>query len=683
MEVCRKAIKGQGTMATKTWNGSDGLFSLDGNWTPQAAPASGDIASIGAGTVTATGALPGSLVIALSSSNASSPVLLLSGATLAASSQLSLIAGGTNATLRIRGAVNNQGTITASGTSPGVAFFEIDDALDGGATKFVNAGSIQVSDASFQVVTAGQNVADQLENDGLISIRSPGQTPQLAYVAANLTGTGTVLLGGGVTFEAVRAVSAGQTFVFERSIGGATTLRMDAGRLFEGAISGFTSSDTIQLVSSRWDQAAYVSTNASSGVLNLALGGTIVKSISFKGSYTTDSFKLQETTPAGNSQASTTVVVNDPLFDTAYYLSQNPDVAAAGVDPYQQFMTLGWKQGRNPNSLFDVSYYRSQNADVAAAALNPLSHFEQYGWKDGRQPSLLFSDSKYLAANPDVKAASLDPLRHYEQYGKAEGRATFLTGSTTTADTLIDTAFYDKQLGATLIPAGAAGQQQAAWSYDTSGWRQGLNPDAFFDSKYYLAHNPDVKAAGVDPLKHFEQYGWREGRDPSLLFSDGKYLAANPDVKKAALDPLLHYIQYGQKEGRITFLTGNTAMADPLVNAAYYDKQLGATLVPAGVAAQQQAASSYDTTGWRQGLNPDAFFDTKYYLSHNPDVAAAKLNPVKHYEQYGWHEGRNPSALFSTAKYLAAYSDVRAAKLDPLEHFLTYGQAEGRTAFAV
>ena len=167
------------------------------------------------------------------------------------------------------------------------------------------------------------------------------------------------------------------------------------------------------------------------------------------------------------------------------------------------------------------------------------------------------------------------------------------------------------------------------------------------------------------------------------MFSTSKYLAANPDVRGAGAQPLLHYTQYGQYEGRPAFLAGPTAAADPLVDPAFYDRQLGATLIPAGPAAQLQAAASYDATGWRQRLNPDAFFDTNYYLGHYPDVAAAQINPVKHYEQYGWREGRNPSAQFSVAKYLAAYPDVRAANLDPLQHFLSYGQSEGRMAFAV
>ena len=666
-------------MATVTWNGSDGAFAAGGNWTLRAAPASGDVAVVTAGTVMASGPLPSSLTINLNASNSSSPVLILSGATLDAASQLNMSAAGANATLRLRGTVSNAGAITVAGSS-GAALLQIDDAPGGGATNFVNTGLIQVTDTNLQIATAGSNAADQLENDGVISIRSSGPASLLAYVAANLVGAGTVALAGSVTFEAAQAVGAGQNFVLGR--GGNTTLRIDNGALFAAAVSGFAASDAIRLVSARWDTAAYASTSASSGVLTLSLGGAVAQSIRFGGAYTINSFRLQETTPPGSSQASTVIAIDDPLFSSAYYLANNPDVAAAGVDPYQHFMFHGGSEGRNPDPLFDAAYYLSQNPDVAAAGANPLVHFEQYGAREGRDPSLLFSLAKYLTANPDVKAAGIDPLLHYLQYGQNEGRAAFLTGGAATADALVSPAFYDRQLGATIIPTGLAGQQQAAWSYGASGWQRGLNPDASFDTDYYLTQNPDVRAAGLDPLTHFEQYGWREGRDPSLLFSTAKYLAAYPDIQAAGLDPLQQYLQSGQGAGRIAFLSGGAAAGDPLVDATYYDRQLGATLIPTGIAAQQQAAAAYDLSGWRQRLNPDAFFDTNYYLSHNPDVAAAHVDPVKHYEQYGWREGRDPSKQFSTSKYLATYSDVRAAGLDPLAHFLVYGQAEGRVAIA-
>jgi hypothetical protein len=219
--------------------------------------------------------------------------------------------------------------------------------------------------------------------------------------------------------------------------------------------------------------------------------------------------------------------------------------------------------------------------------------------------------------------------------------------------------------------------------FEQFGGKEGRAPDAWFDPSYYLAQNPDVRASGVNPLLQFEQVGWKQSRDPSLSFSLSQYLATYKDVARAKIDPLVHYVSNGQAEHRLTFLTGGAAASDPLINASYYDRQLGAKLLPTDTAAARQAAWAYHNGGWQAGLNPDAWFDTKYYLNHNPDVAAAHVDPLIHFETIGWKQGRNPSAAFSTAKYLDAYPDVRRAGMDPLVHYVSFGQAEGRTAFAV
>ena len=46
------------------------------------------------------------------------------------------------------------------------------------------------------------------------------------------------------------------------------------------------------------------------------------------------------------------------------------------------------------------------------------------------------------------------------------------------------------------------------------------------------------------------QFGWLEGRDPSVGFDTTAYLAANPDVAAAQVDPLAHFLQFGIHEGR-------------------------------------------------------------------------------------------------------------------------------------
>ena len=263
-------------------------------------------------------------------------------------------------------------------------------------------------------------------------------------------------------------------------------------------------------------------------------------------------------------------------------------------------IAAGWTEGRNPSAYFDTKYYLTQNPDVAAAGIHPLTHFENQGFLEGRNPSAAFDTNDYWAANPDIKALRFEPLLHYVLAGQEEGGAEYA------------------------VPT-----------------------DLLFDATYYYANNADVKAAGLDPLLHFEYNGFREGRDPSLAFSDSKYLAANPGVASSGVNPLVQFIQTGQFIGQVAFLVGGSATADPLVDPAFYDKQLGATIIPGGLAGQQQAAASYNTTGWKAGLNPDAFFDTNYYLSHNPDIAAAHIDPLTHYLQAWQYEGgtRHPYAV--------------------------------------
>ncbi|MBW9140046.1 hypothetical protein JNB70_25380, partial [Rhizobium pusense] len=72
-----------------------------------------------------------------------------------------------------------------------------------------------------------------------------------------------------------------------------------------------------------------------------------------------------------------------------------------------------------------------------------------------------------------------------------------------------------------------------------------------FDGSFYLANNPDVREAGIDPLRHYLVHGWREKRDPSPTFSTARYLSENPDVEQAQLNPLVHYLRFGRREGRV------------------------------------------------------------------------------------------------------------------------------------
>jgi len=188
------------------------------------------------------------------------------------------------------------------------------------------------------------------------------------------------------------------------------------------------------------------------------------------------------------------------------------------------------------------------------------------------------------------------------------------------------------KVASSLAITDAAGNTAEATGEVAAFVRADENP--FVDDLYYLLHNPDVAASGMDPDEHYAQFGWKEGRDPSAVFSTVAYLSANRDVAEAGLNPLEHFLQYGEKEGR----------------------------------------------------DPSAGFDVQAYLDDNPDVAEVGMGAMEHYLLYGRDEGRAAYAEetqtmvtgFDADYYLAANPDVEASGMDALQHFLQYGLFEGR-----
>lgn len=71
-------------------------------------------------------------------------------------------------------------------------------------------------------------------------------------------------------------------------------------------------------------------------------------------------------------------------FDTDFYLTNYPDIAAAGVDPLEHYMLTGWLENRDPNISFSTKYYVDNNPDVIAAGVNPFFHFLAAGEAEGR-----------------------------------------------------------------------------------------------------------------------------------------------------------------------------------------------------------------------------------------------------------------------------------------------------------
>jgi glycosyltransferase involved in cell wall biosynthesis len=114
------------------------------------------------------------------------------------------------------------------------------------------------------------------------------------------------------------------------------------------------------------------------------------------------------------------VGIPSTLFDAAWYRQQYPEVVAH-PNPLVHYLRRGWFEGFNPNPYFDSGWYLSVNPDVAAAGINPLIHFVRYGAREGRDPSLRFDIYYYCRQYPQIAASGVNPLEHFLSIGLPEG----------------------------------------------------------------------------------------------------------------------------------------------------------------------------------------------------------------------------------------------------------------------
>lgn len=140
------------------------------------------------------------------------------------------------------------------------------------------------------------------------------------------------------------------------------------------------------------------------------------------------------------------------------------------------------------------------------------------------------------------------PPQGYTEYGSLGGYQ--VSGSYSAAPSFTPADFDRNAWYLRTYPDVAAARLDPVLHYDRYGWKEGRDPQVLFDTDWYLQRNPDVAKAGVNPYRHFLDHGWKEGRDPSPLFDTSDYLGANPDVAAARMNPLLHFEQYGYAEGR-------------------------------------------------------------------------------------------------------------------------------------
>ena len=68
-----------------------------------------------------------------------------------------------------------------------------------------------------------------------------------------------------------------------------------------------------------------------------------------------------------------------PLFDRAFYLRRNPDVASAGMNPVMHYIEHGARALLDPSPSFSTRAYLTEHPELVDAGINPLYHFQRSG----------------------------------------------------------------------------------------------------------------------------------------------------------------------------------------------------------------------------------------------------------------------------------------------------------------
>ncbi|WP_167958659.1 glycosyltransferase [Anaerosporobacter faecicola] len=206
-------------------------------------------------------------------------------------------------------------------------------------------------------------------------------------------------------------------------------------------------------------------------------------------------------------------------------------------------------------------------------------------------------------------------------------------------------------------------QPQLIEHYITVGSDKNYNPCTFFDTAFYKRENPDVIKKDINPLVHYIRYGYKEGRKPaqdkdcyrewarfekrnhcfrkfcrqwreiyqiyrSGLFSGAYYLADNEDVREALEKKRSWRLRYHsnpvlQKVGKIC--------TTPIRHYVFH--------------------------GVYEGRNPNASFDTRFYINHNQDIIRyGYQNPFAHYCRVGYLEERETKEEVGSEDGMQAYA---------------------------
>jgi hypothetical protein len=320
------------------------------------------------------------------------------------------------------------------------------------------------------------------------------------------------------------------------------------------------------------------------------------------------------------------IALSDPRagVDAAWYRQVHPDIAAAGVDPAEHYLSIGWQEARWPNPAFDPGFYKAQFPTVPAG--DPLIHYFEQGEATGKRPIGWFDPIWYRAAHAVPDRASC--LAHYLG-GRFDGSAS--------PNPDFDAGFYAAQ-----NPDVVAAGLDLFEHYRTCGRAEGrlprderdiLRASGLVDPNYYYINGPDVHQAGLDAVDHYVADGWREHRRPNPYF-DGVWYRQRY-VPPGAMSPLCHYVLEGEALGHRPSL--------------YFDP--GWYRQAYGLEGGQLALRHYLVHRPERRFSPLPLFDIDFYsASYGKELGRAR-DIFAHYLAIGAPRDLDPAPWFKAADY--------------------------------
>jgi hypothetical protein len=290
------------------------------------------------------------------------------------------------------------------------------------------------------------------------------------------------------------------------------------------------------------------------------------------------------------------------LFDAPFYLTLNPDVAAAGFEPHWHFCTHGWREGRLPNRYFSPAWYQANNH--CPADINPLLHYGLQGEAQGLKPSPWFDPAWYALANGLAPGQSA--LATYLHRSKS--------GFSSPCPELYAVPYLEKYRAAQPDPFLAYIEDTEAGIIDDSADAILLRASGLIDDSAYMIDWPDILSSGSDAVSHYCRYGWREGRNPNSYFNTTWYLATNPEVKRLGLNPLTHYLVAGERAGR---------RPTPYFDPKWYRNNYAI--------GGRSPLAHYLANRRSQTYSPIAAFDVLWYVTQHRHQIGKAADPFQHY----------------------------------------------------